>query len=386
MGTAIKPIDDFKINIGNMEEQFKSALPAHIKSDKFIQVVVTAVRNNSKLLDGNRQALFNACMDCAQDGLLPNGNEAALVVFKGKAKYMPMVTGITKKARNSGEIMTIDSQVVYEKDSYEVWVDEKGPHFKHVKFRGERGKVVATYAYAITKDGGVYHEEIDETGMAAIQKCCNATNSPWKGPFKDEMRRKSALRRLCKYRLPSSTDIDTVIRRDDDMYDLNEAEPVKTETEKEAPSSLEKAVGGKEGEVVDAEFKEEVKVYDTDVPPNTAPENPMNPEPEGEIQQWQTEGKVIALTEKKSPEGSKKKWTKYGCKMNDQWFGTFSSTVYGQMIEAKEQAADVRISFVKERVGKIIVNNIVKFETIWEEEKTQNEETRPDVSDEDLAI
>jgi len=372
MGTAIKLIDEFKINIGNMKDQFEAALPKHIKSEKFIQVVVTAVRNNPKLLEGNKQSLFNACMDCAQDGLIPNGVEAALVMFKGRAKYMPMVGGVAKKARNSGEIATIDAIVVYEKDTYEVWTDEKGPHFKHVKFRGDRGKVICTYAYAITKDGGVYHEEIDEIGMKAIEKCCNANQTPWKGPFKDEMRRKSALRRLCKYRLPSSSDMD-IIRRDDDLYDLEE--PVKEPTAEEAaqPSSLEKAVTDSKEEVSDAEFKEEKKE------PEPAKEEPKK-EPEGEVKKWQVEGKITALTEKKLT-----KTTKYGCKIGDNWYGSFSSTVYGKMIEAKDKNCDVRIVFVTEKVGEREVHNIDSLKTLWPEEVKQ-EEDKPKVAEADIPI
>ncbi len=366
MGKAITPVEEFKINIGNMEDQFKAVLPKHIKSEKFVNVVVTAIRTNPKLLTYNRQSLFNACMDCAQDGLLPNGSEAALVPFKGNVKYMPMVTGITKKARNSGEIVTIDALVVYENDNYDVWVDEKGPHFKHKKSREDRGNIILTYAYAITKDGGVYHEEIDEKGMDAIQKCCKASDTPWKGPFKDEMRRKSALRRLCKYRLPSSTDMDSVIRRDDDLYDLDT--PAKETTRgNDAPpakSSLEKAVGGKEEkeEIVDAEYKEEVK------------------EPEGKIKKWNVEGKITALVEKQLVEK-----TKYGCKIAESWYGSFSSTVYGKMIEAEKQNCDVKIIFQIEKVGERKVNNIVSLDTLWPEEVTQPEE-KADVPNDEIAI
>jgi recombinational DNA repair protein RecT len=40
-----------------------------------------------------------------------------------------------------------------------------------------------------------------------------------KGPWRTEMMRKSAIRRLLKYRVPSSTDIDEVIRENDDPLD-----------------------------------------------------------------------------------------------------------------------------------------------------------------------
>jgi recombination protein RecT len=133
-----------------------------------------------------------------------------------------MVGGICKKVRNSGELATLDSQVVHEKDEYDSWTDEKGPHFKHKKARGERGKPIITYAYATTKDGSFFFEELTEEDIQAIRSASKAKDSgPWAGPFADEMRRKSAVRRLAKYRLPSSTDLDTVIRRDDELFDFS---------------------------------------------------------------------------------------------------------------------------------------------------------------------
>lgn len=221
-----RPIEQLRDQVIQLQPQFAMALPPHIQPEKFVRVTMTAIQNNPDLLTCDRQSLLSSCMKCAADGLLPDGREAAFVTFNTKsgglvAQYIPMVGGICKKARNSGEIATIDAQVVYEKDQYEAWADEKGQHFKHVKERGDRGNPILTYAYAITKDGGFYFEEVDETQMGAIENASRAKNGPWKGAFRDEMKRKSALRRLAKYRLPSSTDLDEVIRRDDELFDFD---------------------------------------------------------------------------------------------------------------------------------------------------------------------
>lgn len=229
---ALTPLESVRSDLTRMEAQFAMVLPSHIKPEKFIRVVVTALQLNSDLLNCDRQSLYAASMKSAQDGLVPDGREAALVQFKGRVQYMPMVFGVCKKARNSGEIATIDSQVVYENDEYESWVDEKGPHFKHKKARKDRGEPSLTYAYAITKDGAFFLEEVDEEQMASIEAMARAQAGPWKGPFKDEMRRKTAIKRLAKYRIPSSSDLDEVLRRNDDMYDVDTAkEPT------EAPKS-----------------------------------------------------------------------------------------------------------------------------------------------------
>ena len=212
--TTLAPIDEFKSTLSKMAGEFKSALPSHISAEKFARNLMTYIKLHPKLLQCDRTSLYAAAMQAAQDGLIIDGREAGLATFKETAKYMPMVAGICKKARNSGEIATINAQVVYENDSYEAWEDEHGPHFKHVKARKDRGVPLLTFAYAKTTDGGLYFEEVDEDQMAEIEKCSRANESPWKGPFRDEMKRKSALHRLCKYRVPASSDLEDFLRRD----------------------------------------------------------------------------------------------------------------------------------------------------------------------------
>lgn len=218
---ALTPVDAFKKSIQETIPKFKDILPRHVSPEKFQKVLLTVATVNPELANADRRLLWNEITMCAQDGLLPDGREATIYAFGKKPKYIPMVAGICKKARNSGLIQTIDAQVVYENDTYESWIDEKGPHFKFARAKGDRGKVLLTFAYAITKDEGFFHEEIDEKQMQAIEKSSKAKDGPWKGPFKDEMRRKSAIRRLAKYRLPSSSDLEEVFKREDDLYDLD---------------------------------------------------------------------------------------------------------------------------------------------------------------------
>src|SRR3990167_3479052 len=200
---ALAPVDEVRQTLTKLEPQIKMALPPQISPEKFIRVVMTAVQQNPKLVE-NRAALYGAAIKCAQDGLLPDGKEAALVPYGATIQYMPMIAGILKKVRNSGELSSITAQVVYSNDefAYEQGDDEKVVH--RPLMTGERGKPVLVYAIAKTKDGGVYREFVTEAqlndvrGMSAAFK---KNDGPWVGPFADEMRRKTALRRLSK-RLP----------------------------------------------------------------------------------------------------------------------------------------------------------------------------------------
>lgn len=223
-----------RTEIESMAGQFQAALPPQIPVERFVRIVMTAVNSSPDLISADRRSLFEAAMKAAQDGLLPDGREAAFVVYNTnvappgqqkryikKVQYLPMVWGVVKKVRNSGDLVTIGAEVVHENDEFDSWIDDTGPHFKHRKKRTERGRATLTYAYATTKDGGFFFEELMEGDIQAIRNVSRAKDSgPWAGPFEDEMRRKSAIRRLAK-RLPMSADLDTVIRRDDELYDLN---------------------------------------------------------------------------------------------------------------------------------------------------------------------
>lgn len=226
---SLSPIEEVKTNLMRMEPEFKRILPAHVSAEKFVRVVITAIMNNPSLLEGDRRGLYKACSDAASDGLIPDGREGAIVPYKGKARWMPMVAGIAKKVRNSGEIGDLDAQVVCENDEYDSWIDEKGRHFKWRKARGERGAETLTFAYAIGRDGTFYFEEVSAEDMKSIEASSPSSSGPWKGPFKNEMKRKSAIRRLAKYRLPSSTDLTNLTQTEDDIYEAPEKPTAQTE-------------------------------------------------------------------------------------------------------------------------------------------------------------
>ena len=312
MSQQITPLDEVKQNLSRMQTDFKMVLPPHISPEKFVRVLLTAVQNNPDLLSANRASLYNAGIECAQDGLIPDGREAVLTTAKGMVVYMPMIQGVLKKVRNSGELASADAQVVYANDEYDSWLDEKGQHFKHKKSLIDRGEPILTYAYALTKDGALYFEEVTEEQMGKIESMAK-TSYVWKGAFRDEMKRKSALHRLSK-RLPMSTDLQNVITRDEELYELP-AGPVASA--KPTSSRLD-------------------NIIETQVTP-AAPE-PVQETPQAEIvtefKGRFTEG-VIGECKFKAGETKGKAWTKYGINISDVWYATFDTKIYEACLELK---------------------------------------------------
>lgn len=208
-----------------LKPEIGKVLPSHVTPDKFMRVVMTSIAQSPDLRTADRRSLLTSCVKAATDGLVPDGREAALVIFMSHGKklvqYMPMIAGILKKVRQSGELKSLMSNVVYEEDKFRYWIDDSGEHILHEPnvLAANRGSFLACYAIAETKDGGIYTEVMSRTQVDQVRGVSRAKNGPWKDWF-DEMARKTVVRRLSK-RLPMSTDLEATITADDDLYDLN---------------------------------------------------------------------------------------------------------------------------------------------------------------------
>jgi recombination protein RecT len=215
------PVEVFRLTVQRMAAEFKAALPTQIPVERFIRTTITAVQMQPALLDADRRTLLGACMRAAQDGLLPDGREAAFVIFKSKGgtptvQYMPMIGGLFKKARNSGEIASLATHVVFQRDHfrYVLGDDEK---IEHTPTLGaDRGDPIAAYAIAKTKDGAVYREVMSHADIEKVRRVSRAKDD---GPWVDwweEMARKTVFRRLAK-RLPSSADLEQAFEHDNEV-------------------------------------------------------------------------------------------------------------------------------------------------------------------------
>ena len=362
MSTEITPIQEVQGTLAKMGDQFKAALPRHIHPDKFIRAAQTAIQNNPDLLTLSRPSLYNSLMKCAQDGLLADGREAVITKKGGDAVYMPMIGGILKLIRNSGELATIDAEVVHEKDEYDSWTDEKGPHFRYKKFRnGDRGAIIATIAYAVMKDGASYFEEIGNEEMAAIQSSAG-TQYVWKGPFREEMMKKSALRRMSK-RMSKSTDIEQVFAHDDENFELEkpaEAQSPATTSSKLAEAVTKPVNAGDRAGVQDATVVEPAKPQPEADKPVPAPVNPVREpinSPTGKII------KSVLFEKVNSKEGDKngKKWVKYGGMVNGEWYGTFDKKFADLMNNSIANRVLITFSYLDRIVGDKTYHEIVEM-------------------------
>lgn len=262
MSNEITPIEAMRGTLVKMQPEFQAALPPQIPVEKFIRTTLTAVQMNPELLGADRRSLLGACMKAAQDGLLLDGREAAPVIFRTKegpkVQYMPMVGGILKKIRNSGELASISAHVVYDRDHFEYELGDN-ENIVHKPFLGEdRGRPIAVYAVAKTKDGAIYREVMSVADVDKVRQASRAKDAgPWV-QWWDEMAKKTVIRRMAK-RLPSSADVDQVLQSDNEASGFVQIErreavnitPV-PEAQQAPLSRLKASMGQAQADTVDA--------------------------------------------------------------------------------------------------------------------------------------
>jgi len=224
---TVNPMDMLRQQLEKRSDELKRALPTHIPPERFIRVVQTAAQLNPDLLTVNRSSLWNACLRAAQDGLLPDGREGVILPYRDNktnttnAQWQAMVYGILKRFRNSGQFKSIAAGIVREHDQFKYWIDERGEHMEHVP-ADDGGKPIKAYAVALTKDGGSMIKVMSHADIEKRRAVSKAKDGPMWREWWDEAAMKTVLRNLAK-RLPSSSDLDDLIRRDDELYDFDNA-------------------------------------------------------------------------------------------------------------------------------------------------------------------
>lgn len=201
-----------------------SLLPAHITPESFVRAAAVAMAKSPDLAEADPNTVIMALSDCAKDGLVPDGREAALVVYNSKmkrngqdvwvkkAQYLPMVDGVIKRARQSGQIDVIAGKAVFDGDQFDYWMDENGEHINYRPKLVGRGEFILSFAFAKLKTGELIvevmtKEEVDRVRGASKGGQCG----PWKDWY-DRMAVKSALHRLAR-RLPNASELMDMLER-----------------------------------------------------------------------------------------------------------------------------------------------------------------------------
>lgn len=305
-GNPVSKFDGFKDRLSGKKRSIEKVLPSHISYEKFQSVVLTACMQNPELLTANSASMMLACVKSATDGLLPDAREAALVIFNKKqgndwiksVQYMPMYAGILKKVRQSEELASIQTQVVYTKDNFEHKLGDDDSIVHSVVDGNDRGEFKAVYCIAKLKDGTImrevmYKSEVEKVRKTSKSGCDKKTGDPkgiW-AQWYEEMAKKTVFRRLAKW-LPQSIDKQgneiRLFDNDDSMDIIGEYEeeagvdksaieeqPDLKKAIEESPSKVEEKQEAKEEALPEPEKPAKNKTEAAEeTPPKNEPEEP----------------------------------------------------------------------------------------------------------------
>lgn len=237
--------------IKSMESGIKAALPSVITPERFTRIVLSAISSNPQLAQTTPQSFLGAMMTAAQLGVEPNTPlcEAWLLPYRNNKKgvmecqFQLGYKGMIDLAYRSGQISTIQAQVVYSNDEFEYSYGLE-PTLKHVPASGDRGDAVYVYATFKTKDGGYGYEvmSMDDVRAHARRYSKAFSSGPWQTNF-EEMAKKTVLKKCLKY-APLKSDFVRQMAQDEtikteiseDMYSV-QSEVIEIEPDEGIPEA-----------------------------------------------------------------------------------------------------------------------------------------------------
>jgi recombination protein RecT len=201
MTQQLTTIDHFKQQIASdtVQATLHDYLPDKVL-DKFTAITIRAVQENPDLLNADRKSLFLACSRAAQDGLMPDNREGALVLYGKQVQWQPMISGIRKKLAQAG--FDIRAEIVYENDefAYELGDEPKITHRPNAF--GQRGKIVGAYAIATELETGKkWRETMPLEDLQKVKAMARGKSPAWQ-QWETEMYRKAVA--ASTYRFPTT--------------------------------------------------------------------------------------------------------------------------------------------------------------------------------------
>jgi recombination protein RecT len=259
-------------------DKFRTMLPNDVPVEKFQAVIVRAVQEDPALLTkADRVSLLLACQRAAQDGLIPDKREGALVMYGDKVQWQPMIGGLRKLLAKHG--FDLRAEVVYENDHF-LYEQGDEPSLTHrpPPLGQDRGDIIGAYAIATrASDGAKWREVMSVEQIEQVRAVSRAGKTgPW-AQWKTEMYRKTVGRRLLKQLplgdLPDDR-LHEALARDNDNFDLAAAPVAST-----AAQSVQRIARSKgrtvEAEPVAADADDATEPGDDDEPPFDLGEDPL---------------------------------------------------------------------------------------------------------------
>ena len=195
----------FENQLKPLAPRFEAVLGGIMPVDRLTQTAIICVERNPKLLECNRQTLFNACLTFATLGLEIDGatGQGFIIPFGSTAQPVIGYKGYATLAARAG--YTITGDVIREGDDYDYQLGTDAfIHHKPKLGGGTDRRIIAAYATATSKDRPPIIELLDIDDLLAVKAKspgAKKKDSPWNDPRVGfpAMCAKTAKRRLARH-------------------------------------------------------------------------------------------------------------------------------------------------------------------------------------------
>ena len=239
----LSPIVQFKRDMEAVATKDLTMLDDKAKA-RMQSAAVVAVTKDPDLLLADRQSFMSAIRQCAQHGVIPDGNEAVLQVYNTRIKlpngkedwvkkvtYLPMIRGIINRVLKSGKVISFWAEVVHEGEAFTLDTSQGYRRPVHAPdYFNRRGQIVGAYAVAKFSNGVIDCEILDRLELDKIRAVAK-TKNVWDQWFAEKAK-VAAMKRHSK-RLPlSAEDMDFIQNREETDFDQRDVTPPESTQER----------------------------------------------------------------------------------------------------------------------------------------------------------
>ena len=215
--------DTFKTQLG-------MALPKFFDTDRFLRAAISEFRLNPALQECSVPSVLGFFMQAAMCGLEPASvlGQCYPVPFNNKktgakeCQFIIGYRGMASIARRSGEVLSIDAQIVHEKDNFELiyGIEQSLVHAPFLD--GDPGEMRGAYCVVRFKDGSYQFRYMPKSEIDSHRRRSKASSTgPWVSDY-EEMAKKTVFRSLFKW-LPISMEAATAVSNDGTAAHYNAA-------------------------------------------------------------------------------------------------------------------------------------------------------------------
>lgn len=213
-GQGLTVIQKHQAFLGARLPQLAQWAVGGLRPEALVRWALLDLQMSPKLQQCSPAQLYLGLLACAAAGLEPGNlkQHAFLVPFRDNKRNMTVCQfmvgwrGVVVQARRSREVLSVDPEVVYEADTFDIDLgSQPRVHHKPELFK-PRGEIIGAYAVARMKHGQPMIEWMSRDDLERVRAMATKRkDSPAWNDWADQMYRKTPVRRLAK-RMPLNAD------------------------------------------------------------------------------------------------------------------------------------------------------------------------------------